>query len=99
MFAIIQSGGQQFKVQKGDQILVDKLNHEGKDTYTFDEVLMIDEKVGAPLIKGAKVTAKVIGDEKGDKITVFKMKPKKRYQKTYGHRSHYTKVEITDIKG
>lgn len=101
MFAIIQTGAKQYKVAKGDVIDIEKL--EGKDGAKIEteNVLLVndgtDTTVGAPLVSGAKVTMKVVEQTKGDKIRVFKMKPKKRYQKTQGHRQQITRVEILDI--
>lgn len=101
MFAIIQTGGKQYKVSKGDKIEINKIESNEGDKVTFEEVLLIGEngksKIGTPTVAGAKVEAKVLANKKGDKIRVFKMKPKKRYQRTYGHRSHLTEVEITSI--
>ncbi|MFH1218724.1 MAG: 50S ribosomal protein L21 [Candidatus Peregrinibacteria bacterium] len=103
MFAIIETGGKQYKVAKGDKVDIEKL--EGKDgaSITFDKVLLISDKgktkIGTPLVEKAKVEAKLVTQKKDDKTVVFKMKAKKRYQRTQGHRQSLTTVEITDIKG
>lgn len=102
MFAIIQTGAKQYKVAKGDIIEVERLEgEEGKSIKTENVLLLSDNdktQVGTPLVSGASVTMKILAQKRGDKITVFKMKPKKRYQKTQGHRQELTKVEITEIK-
>lgn len=100
MYAIIQTGGKQVKVSKGDVIYIEKLEVEAGETFEFTEVLAIGgEKpvVGLPLIKGAKVTATVEKHGRGKKIIIFKYKPKKNYRKKQGHRQSYTKVTINDI--
>ena len=103
MFAIIATGGKQYKVQKGDTLDIERLEIEEGKTHKFDQVLLVDDagktKVGTPTVSGASVSAKVVGHKRGDKIRVFKMKAKKRYQKTQGHRQELTTIEITDIKG
>ena len=102
MFAIIETGGKQFKVAEGQKLEVEKLEVKAGGTFKIDEVLLISEKgqvtIGKPYIKGASVSGKVIAHGKEDKILVFKMKAKKRYQKTQGHRQNYTEIEITEIK-
>ena len=100
MFAVILSGAKQYLVKEGDKIRVEKLDTTG-DSYTFDKVLLFskdgkDVEVGTPFLD-KKVQAKVIETAKGKKIKVFKMKAKKGYQKTYGHRQLYTELEITKI--
>ena len=102
MLAIIKTGGKQYLVQPGDKIKVEKLDvEEGKEIH-FSEVLLCDKsnkvEVGTPLVKGAKVKAKVLSHGKGDKIIVFKYKPKKRYKRKIGHRQPFTQVEITGIE-
>lgn len=98
MFAVIETGGKQYKVIKGDTLDIERLEDKEGSTVKFDKVLLLDEKVGAPTVSGASVTAKIVGHKRGEKIVVFKMKAKKRYQKTQGHRQELTTVEITDIK-
>ncbi len=101
MFAIIETGGKQYKVEKGMKLEIERLEGKEGDSITFDSVLLTNDKetkVGNPEVKGASVKAKIIEHKRGDKIVVFKMKPKKRYQKTQGHRQELTTIEITDIK-
>lgn len=102
MLAIIETGGKQYQVEKGTILEIEKLEVEEGSNVDFEDVLLVsdksDIKIGMPHVDGAIVTAKVIAHTKGDKIVVFKMKAKKRYQKKQGHRQKYTKVEITEIK-
>ena len=102
MYAIIKAGGKQYRVQKGDVIKVEKMNVEAGETVTFDEVLLIsDEKkvsVGAPVLKGASVEAKVVENGKNAKVIIYKYKPKKDFKKKQGHRQPYTMVEIQNIR-
>lgn len=100
MYAIINTGGKQVKVSKGDVIYIEKLDVEAGETFEFTEVLAIggdNPKVGLPLVEGAKVSATVEKHGRGKKIIVFKYKPKKNYRKKQGHRQSYTKVVINDI--
>ena len=101
MYAIIKTGGKQYKVSEGDVITVEKLAAAEGDAVTFDEVLTVvndgDVKVGTPVIAGAKVTGKVEAQGKGKKIRIFKYKAKSNYRKRQGHRQPYTKVEITAV--
>ncbi len=103
MFAIIETGGKQYKVSEGDVIFIDKLAVEADETVTFDKVLMADKDgnltVGAPYVAGASVTATVVKNGKGKKIYVFKYKAKKNEKKKIGHRQPYTKVQIMTIEG
>ncbi len=102
MYAIIETGGKQYKVQQGDVVFVEKLEAEAGTAITFDKVLVVggdDLKVGAPYVDGATVTATVAKQGKSKKIIVYKYKPKKGYHKKQGHRQPYTKVEITAING
>lgn len=100
MFAVIATGGKQYRVQEGDVIFVEKMNVSVDEEIAFD-VLLAGEgdqvKIGTPLVEGAKVEGKVLSQGKGPKITVFKFKAKKNYRKTTGHRQPYTKVSITKI--
>ncbi len=101
MYAIIQTGGKQLRVQEGDTIFVEKLDVVEGDVVTFDEVLMVGGsslKVGAPFVSGAKVTAKVEKQGKNKKIIVFKMKAKKNYRRKQGHRQPYTKLVVESIQ-
>lgn len=100
MYAIIQTGGKQYKVEAGDEVLVEKLNAEAGDEVSFDILLMSDEgsvKIGKPILEGVKAKAKVLDHGKGKKVTVFKYKPKKNYRVKQGHRQPYTRVEILSI--
>ena len=102
MYAIIETGGKQLKVEAGDAIFVEKLEVEAGEKVTFDKVVLVSEdkkvEVGAPYVKGVKVEGKVVANGKGKKILVYKYKAKKNYRRTQGHRQPYTKVEITSIK-
>ncbi len=100
MYAIIETGGKQVKVEAGQAIYIEKLNAEAGETVTFDKVLFVggnDVKVGSPLVDGATVTAKVEKQGRQKKIIVFKYKSKKNYRKKQGHRQPYTKVVIEAI--
>jgi large subunit ribosomal protein L21 len=100
MYAIIATGGKQYKVSEGDVIRVEKLGVEAGSTYTFDQVLVVsgDEvKVGDPTVAGATVEASVIEDGKAKKVIVYKYKRKTGYHKKQGHRQPYTKVKIEKI--
>lgn len=101
MYAIIETGGKQYKVQEGDVVFVEKLTVEAGETVTFDKVLTVEKEgelsFGVPMVSGASVEAKVIGHGKDKKIIVFKFKPKKGYKKKQGHRQPYTKVQIEKI--
>ncbi len=100
MFAIIETGGKQLKVEQGQEIWVEKLDAEAGSTFTFDQVLMVggdSVKVGSPVVEGATVTAKVEKHGRGKKVTVFKYKPKKNYKRKQGHRQPYTKLVIEAI--
>ncbi len=99
--AVIVTGGKQYRVAEGDVIFIEKLDVQSGDTVKFDQVLaVIDEGnsvFGAPTVAGATVTANVVKNGKGKKIRVYKMKPKKGYRRTQGHRQPYTKVQIEAI--
>lgn len=100
--AIIETGGKQYRVKEGDELFIEKLDVEAQDKVTFDKVLAILDtddaaRIGAPYLKGAKVTANVVKNGKAKKIIVFKMRPKKGYRRKQGHRQPYTKVMIEKI--
>ena len=95
-YAIIQSGGKQYRVANGDIIKVEKLNAEG--TVEFDQVLMVGDKVGTPFVDGAKVIAEVVEQKRADKILVFKKKRRQNYRRTAGHRQFITVLKIKEIK-
>ena len=103
MYAIIRDRGTQYRVEEGQVVQVALLDSEPGSQIELGEVLMIgggdQTKVGAPLVEGAKVLAKVVGNVKGDKIIVFKYKNKKRYRRRTGHRQQYTTVSISQIVG
>lgn len=102
MLAILKTGGKQYKIEEGDKIKVEKLEGEEGSIITFDEVLFIGDekevKVGTPVVAGAKVEAKIIKTEKGDKVVGVKFKAKKRYKVKFGHRQIMTELEIISIK-
>ena len=102
MYAIIKTGGKQYKVAEGDTIYVEKLEAAVDDVVTFDQVLTVvtdgGVKVGKPLVDGAKVTGKVLQQGKEKKILVFKYKAKSNYRRRQGHRQPYTKVSIEKIE-
>lgn len=99
--AIIETGGKQYRVAEGDVIFVEKLGAEAGETVRFDRVLaVIDENesvFGSPVVEGAVVTGSVVKNGRGKKVRVYKMKPKKGYQRLQGHRQPYTKVQIDSI--
>ena len=101
MYAIIETGGKQYKVNTGDVLFIEKLDVEAETTVTFDKVIAVSNDdtltVGDPYVAGAKVEAKVLKNGKAKKITVFTYKPKKGKQRKLGHRQPYTKVQIEAI--
>ena len=103
MYAVIKTGGKQYRVREGDVVRVEKLAGEQGDTIRFDEVLMIGEgadvKVGSPYVSGTQVSATVLGHGRGDKIKIVKFKRRKNYLRRKGHRQAYTELEITAIGG
>ena len=102
MFAVVDILGQQFKVSENTKYYVPRLKQEPESEVTFDQVLLLSDgketKVGSPVVKGAKVTAKVLSHLKDDKVLVFKKKRRKGYKRTKGHRQQYTEIEINSIK-
>ncbi len=103
MFAVIETGGKQYKVSEGDVLFIEKLEVEDGASYTFDKVLAVSDgdsfKAGTPYVEGASVTANVIKTGKGKKIYVIRYKPKKNEKKKIGHRQFYTKIQIEKIVG
>jgi len=101
MYAIVETGGKQYRVQEGDTVYVEKLEATAGDVVTLDTVLAVSKDgkltLGAPVVAGAKVEAKVVEQGKGKKIIVFKYKPKKDYRRKQGHRQPYTKLVIEKI--
>ena len=100
VYAVIQTGGKQYRVQQGDVIFVEKLDVQAGDAVKFDQVLFVggdEAKIGTPVVAGASVEGKVLAQVKGQKIVVYKYKAKKNERKKQGHRQPYTKVEITAV--
>ncbi|MDY6407914.1 MAG: 50S ribosomal protein L21 [Pseudomonadota bacterium] len=98
MFAVIKTGGKQYKVQKDSVIVIEKLNGQAGDKVSFDEVLMANGKVGAPVVKGASVSGEIVKQTRGEKIIVFKKIRRHGYRRKQGHKQALTVVKITDIK-
>ena len=101
MYAIIETGGKQYKVEAGDTLFIEKLNAEADETVTFDKIVGVSTdagfSAGAPYLADVTVTAKVLKNGKAKKVTVMTYKPKKNEKRKMGHRQPYTKVEITAI--
>jgi len=101
MYAIVDFAGQQFKVEKEGKFFVHRLEADVDTTVEFDKVMLLENdgkfEVGAPFVEGCKVTAKVLSHLKGDKVTVFKKKRRKGYQKSNGHRQYLTQIIVEDI--
>jgi len=102
MFAVLKTGGKQYRVAKGDVIRVEKLDAKDGDKVTLDEILMVGEagkpSLGTPLVKGASVTAEVVAQTRAPKIIVFKKKRRQNYRRKKGHRQNVTILRVTDIK-
>ena len=101
MFAVIKTGGKQYRVAAGDKLKVEKLVGEVGSDITIDQVLMVADgdnvTIGAPVIAGASVKAKVVAHGRGDKVLIFKMRRRKHYRKTQGHRQDFTEIQIENI--
>jgi large subunit ribosomal protein L21 len=101
MYAVIKTGGKQYRVSAGDKLKIEKLEAEIGSEITFDQVLMVgdgaDIKMGAPMLRGATVKATVLNQARGDKIKIFKMRRRKHYRKSQGHRQYFTEVQIGGI--
>ena len=98
MYAIIATGGKQYRVSEGDVIYIEKIDAQVDSTVSFDVLLVGndgDVKIGTPVVEGVKVEGKVVGQIRGEKIVVYKYKSKKNYRRSAGHRQPFTKVEIT----
>jgi len=102
VYAVVRTGGKQYRVQAGDQLLVEKLPVVSGQQVTLDEVLLVAEadrvQVGTPLVEGAKVIATVMAQEKGPKVRIFKYRPKERYRVRKGHRQLLTRLRVEQIK-
>jgi large subunit ribosomal protein L21 len=103
MYAVIQTGGKQYRVKSGEQVKVEALAAEVGAAVSFDRVLMLGEgdaaRIGAPFVDGAKVKATVVAQGRGEKVRIFKMRRRKHYAKTQGHRQSFTEVRIDEIVG
>jgi len=100
MYAVIKTGGKQYRVAKGDKLRVEKLPGNVGDTVTFGEVLLVggdSVKVGQPLVSGAKVEAKIVAQDRAKKLIVFKFRRRKNYRRKNGHRQPYTELKITGV--
>ena len=101
MYAVIKSGGKQYRVESGAKLRLEALTADVGANVSFDQVLLVGSgdavKVGAPLVSGAKVKGTVLAHGRGDKVKIFKLRRRKHYQKTQGHRQNYTEVRIDDI--
>ncbi len=101
--AVIKTGGKQYQVSEGDKLVIEKIEAKEGESITFDQVLLVsddkgaDVKVGQPLVSGAKVSAKVLSQGKGDKVRIVKYKAKSNYRRVTGHRQHQTFIEIEKI--
>ncbi|MCZ6807244.1 MAG: 50S ribosomal protein L21 [Deltaproteobacteria bacterium] len=102
MYAVIRSGGKQYRVSQGGRLRVEKLEGEVGSSVTLDDVLMVGEegnvKIGAPCVDGARVTGTIIAQGRGAKLTIFKMKRRKGYRRKYGHRQDYTEIRVDQIQ-
>jgi large subunit ribosomal protein L21 len=101
MYAVIKTGGKQYRVAAGEKIKVEQIPADVGAEITLDQVLMVGEgesvKIGTPVVAGAKVTAKVIAHGRHDKVNIFKMRRRKHYRKSQGHRQNFTEIEIAGI--
>ena len=103
MYAVIESGGKQHRVEPGEVLRLEKLNASEGETVNFDKVMMIGEgeniQIGTPFVDGVAVTAEVVSHGRGDKITIIKMRRRKHYRRQAGHRQYFTEVKIKEISG
>ncbi|MDG4867014.1 50S ribosomal protein L21 [Guyparkeria sp. 1SP6A2] len=101
MYAVVVTGGKQYRVEQGSKVRVEKLSGEAGSTVTLDQVLMVgdgsDIKVGAPTVDGASVTAEIVGQGRGKKVEIIKFRRRKHHMKRQGHRQAYTELKITGI--
>ena len=100
MYAVVKTGGKQYRVEQGQTLLVEKIAADEGASVALEPILFADSDAvfGADALKKVKVSAKIVAHEKGDKIRVFKFKPKRGYKRTTGHRQQLTRIEITEIK-
>jgi large subunit ribosomal protein L21 len=103
MYAVFRTGGKQYRAREGERVRIERLEAAVGDAVAFDQVLLVGEgakvKVGAPLVSGGKVEAKVVSQGRDDKITIIKFRRRKHYKRVQGHRQQFTEVEITGISG
>ena len=103
MYAVIKTGGKQYRVAPGEKIKIEQIPADVGAQIVLDQVLMVSDgdavKLGNPLVAGAKVSATVLGHGRGEKVKIFKMRRRKHYQKHGGHRQHYTELEISAVNG
>ena len=103
MYAVVRTGGKQHRVQTGERVKVEKLDGDVGAEVTLDDVLLIvgegEPKLGRPVVSGAKVSAKIVAQGRGEKVRVFKRRKRKGFHKTIGHRQSFTEIEITGITG
>jgi large subunit ribosomal protein L21 len=103
MYAVIMTGGKQYRVEEGETLRIEKLALAEGDTVNFDRVLMVGEgetvKVGSPTVSGASVSATVVGHGRADKINIIKFRRRKHYMRRQGHRQHFTEIKVTGIAG
>jgi large subunit ribosomal protein L21 len=103
MYAVVRTGGRQFRVAQGESVRVEKLPGEVGETVELAEVLLVGDggepRVGAPLVSGAKVVGTIVAQGKAPKLTMFKMKRRKGYRRKYGHRQRYTEIRVDRIEG
>ncbi len=101
MYAVIKTGGKQYKVEQGSTIRVEKLEGDAGKTLEIDQVLLVADgenfKIGTPVVAGARVTCQIVAQEKGEKLLIFKFRRRKAYRKKTGHRQPYTALKITNI--
>ncbi len=99
MFAVIKTGGKQYKVAKNDIIRIEKLDGKAGDSVKFEEVLMVGDKIGTPVVAGASVSGVIKAMDRNDKVIIFKKKRRHNYRRKKGHKQNVTVVQITDIAG
>ena len=103
MYAVIKSGGKQYKVAAGEKLKIEQIHTQVGEKISLDQVLMVSQgdkvSIGSPLVNGAVVSATVLGHGRADKVKIFKMRRRKHYQKRQGHRQNFTEVMIDEIKG